>query len=336
MSNAKQSKLNQTESWEQKEVQIRLERAEEFAALSPEKQAEILVREKAKFQEEQARLKKELGYGEHYDPAKAKVDPARQKQEQEQKEAELRVFEHREDSDQSKKMTAEQRESLKEQEFKRYFEAAVVNIEEKKPFDFRSVALDDFGKQVVHQARMVQLLDHSQKNDLKPAEIWQRIENKQAGRGQIGVKFEIDMGEDRKNNLGLTNVSLEISLESLMEGGLTEKLKRFTNLVFFAAQSHDRALKKQPAATPAGPSKTARPERKENDALERNYKKYSLNYSDKDSRLATPEGAVKQGGTTPVAFSFNNGEVWGSFNPDSAPVDPKELQEALDQIGNEK
>jgi hypothetical protein len=339
MPTAKQSHLNQNESWEQREVQIKLEQAEQMAKMSPEQQAKFLLEERARFQEEQVKLKKELGYGEHYDPAKAKADPARQKEEQQQKEAELRFFEHREDPDRAKKMTPEQKESLQKQEFKKYFDAAAENIEQKKPFDFKSVALDNFGRQVIHQARMVKLTDHSQKNDLKPAEIWQRIEKKQAKRSQIGLKFDVDMGEDKKNSLGLTNVSMEISLESLMEGGLTEKLSRFTNMVYFAAQAHDRARQTELPASPATGTdkpKTAKPEKKTNPALEQNYKKYSINYSDKGEGQVNSAGALEQEGGSPVVFSLNNGEVWGSFRPETVPNNPKELQEALDKIANEK
>jgi hypothetical protein len=332
------SPLNQNENWEQKEVQIKLERAEEFSKMTPEQQAKVLVEEKARFQEEQAKVKKDLGYGEHYDPSKAKADPRQRDLEAKAKAEELAMFEHREDSGQSKKMTPEQKEVLEKKQFKEYFNAAAENIEQKKPFEFHCVALDDFGRQVAHQARMIKLIDHSQRNDLKPAEIWERIEKKQAKRGQVGLKFEIDMGEDKRNSLGLTNISMEMSLQSLMEGGLAEKLSRFTNLVYFAAQAHDRAKPDTPppAATGTERPKTAKPEKKANPALEQNYKKYSINYSDKGENQINSTGALEQGESAPVVFSLNNGEVWGNFNPNSVPNNPKELQDALDKIGNEK
>jgi hypothetical protein len=337
------SPLDQNESWEQRRVQLELERAEEFAKLSPEKKALVLQEEKLRFEQEQSRLKKELGYSDHYDPAKAKASPEQQKAEQRQKEQELRDFQKSLSRDQKTDRSSRESEIMHLEEFHRYFNAAQENIQLKKAFPFKSVSVDDFGRQVKFAGRMVKLVDHSpdlKEKDLKPGEIWQRVEQKKTKPSDIGLKIEINMGEDKNNHLGLTNIGFEMSLEYLMEGGLSEKLSRFTNLVFFAAMMHERqnklALPVQPDVRSGAPAKKIGEEQKKLTAINQALQKFSVMQNGTNERLSGSQGELNERKITTVAYSINNGQIWGTFDSHGAPVNPRELQEALDKINLEK
>jgi len=340
-----QNQLPSPERWEDKEAQIRLERAEEFSQLTPAEQAKILTGEHEKFLREREKTKQEMRYGEFNPAAKenAQEKAAREKREQEQTAKELAALEGKtkggKPAPKEKGQSREQREKERAEKFKTYFNAAGENIEKKVDFQFKSAALNDFGKEVVHHARMIKITDHSQKADLKPEEIWKRYEKKEAKEGQIGLQIEINMGEEKNNNLGLTNLKMEIALSSLIDNTFSEQMKKFTNMVFFAAHMHDRQVQLLPATPEAAREQKKKPDGKENKqqkALDQAYKQYSINQAADHGGLEAAAGYFEQERTGTVAFAFNNGDVWGTFDSASTPVSTKELQEALDKINQEK
>ena len=63
--------------------------------------------------------------------------------------------------------------------------------------------------------------------------------------------------------------------------------------------------------------------------------KFAITQLDSNGGLQGADQAFENGETAPVAFSFNNGSVWGTFESHGAPNNPKELQEALDKNSKE-
>lgn len=324
------------ESWEQHETQIRLERADEFAKLSPAEQQKILSEEKIKFEKMQKEAKTELGF-KPFDPAKAKADRPTPEQEAAERQKALAKFERSlntpADAKSKKDGSKEKETPFDEKRFYELFEAAVDNIHGQKPFEFQSVALNDFGAKSSHLAKMTKLTDFSQKKDLPPAEILSRLKEKKASPNQITLRVEVDMGENQNNDLGLTNLSFEIPLVALIEGRFIQKLTKFTNLVFFAALLHDREAKKEtkPAAEPPKPKSGEL----EKPIKEKPFNKFGLTKVDENGSLRGGSGAFEQGDTSTVAFACNNGFIWGTFDQHRVPNDPKELQEALDKTSLE-
>lgn len=323
------------ESWEQKEAQIRQERAEQFAKLPPEEQQKILEQEKIKFQQEQERLKKDLGYGD-FDPEshQAKIkhgqehEAAAKKTEIAEMEAKLRQPKPETEHQEVKEKTP----NIELAKFLTLFDAAVENIKQQKPFEFMSVALDNFAQPIKQKAYMKKLFDHAQKADLPPAKIRERLTKGQTKPEQISLELEIDMGEDKNNHLGLTNLQLKVSLASLIDGQLTDKLARFTNLVLYAAVMHDRQKK---ATTQEKTTQRPAPTDREKE-LTKETEKFAITQVKDQGGLFGSDKDFEQGLSSPVAFSFNNGSVWGTFDSQGAPANLKELQESIDKTSKEK
>ena len=319
------------ESWEQREAQIREERAAEFSKLTPEEQQKILTAEKTRFQEARSKLKTDLGYG-GFDPAgQKKAEAANRKAEEE---AHQREIENEEKKLRESQGAGEHREQQATPELTRFlvlFDAAVQNIEQKKPFEFESVALDDFARPVRQHALMRQMFDHSQKDSLSPADIRKRLEKGTAKPVQISVTVEIDMGESKNNSLGLTNLGLRLSLASLIDGHFSEKLSRFTNLALYASVLHDRQKNAEP---PKATRDQAVPPREEG-RFQKEREKFAITQLAENGGLLGADKAFETGATNTVAFSFNNGSVWGTFDTHGAPVNPKELQESIDKTNKE-
>jgi hypothetical protein len=326
--------LSQPESWEQKEIQIKLERAEEFAKLTPDQQNKILAEEKIKFEKTKAAAREDLGY-KPFKPGQKKAETIRQ--EDEEKARELAKFEG---GDKGKRAPGapEQKDKPKEMttpEMKRFmeiFNAAVENISGKKPFEFTSMSVDNLGQPAKHHAIMKKLVDHSQFNDLKPEEISRRLQHQETSPWQIGLQIEIDMGEDQKNHLGLTNLALELSVASLMDGHFSEKLVRFTNLAFFAAALHKKNKEKQMAP----PKDVAKKNELKIDQTSTNQaQKFGVSKIGEDAALAVVAPAIAIGPNAPAIFAFNQGSIWGTIDSQGTPANPKELQETLDKISKE-
>ncbi len=330
---APQPQLVNPESWEQKEVQIRLERAEEFAKLTPQEQQKTLDQEKIKFHQEQTKARENLGYKKF---ESTHPDLARTKEEARQKADELAKFEKNLDQKNKKEGLKEKPEDLDLKRFKEILTAAEENITKRKSFEFQSIDLDNKGQRVTHQAFMTKLLDHSQKNeDLTAGQIWQRIEQKAALPTQISLQIEVDMGEDKGNHLGLTNLRLEVSLASLLDGHFLEKLTNFTNMVFFAAELHHRqgqAEQKKPL--PPEPDKNAAA--KVDQTTVQAAAPFGLTSLVTNGSILPSIGAFQAGQTTAAAFSFNQGAVWGTFDTQKVPANPRELQEAYDKLTADK
>lgn len=322
------------ESWEKKEAQIKLERAEEFSKLSPEEQEKILAEEQIKFQQAQKKLKQDLGYGD-FDPDQVGAsDKTGEEEEKKEKVAALENLEAEMDTKTEAPSGAEKvPETEAQKRFEALFQAAEENIEQQKDFRFTSAALDDFGRQIKQTAYMQRIVDHSQQKNLDSREIWKRLQKGESRPNQIGLVIEIDMGEDRNNSLGLTNLQLELSLASLLDGHISEKLSRFTNLVLYAAVMHDRQQKQLPV-------QAAKDDRETSPAIDNNIDKElsdkSISQVGDDGGLNMAHGIFEGGRTGTVAFSFNNGAVWGTFEEHGAPHNPKELQESLDKTKIDK
>lgn len=325
------------ESWEQKEAQIRQERADQFTKLSPEEQANVLAEEKVKFQETQAKLKEDLGYGD-FDPKEhqAKLKSDRQK-EAAAKQAEVNQMEEnlrRPKEEAGPKESKEQKPEIDLAKFLSLFTAATENIKQKKPFEFESAALDDFARPVKQKAYMKELFDHSQKAVLREEQIRERLEKGQAAPEQISLTLEVDMGEDKNNHLGLTNLQLRLSLAALTDGHLTEKLARFTNLVLYAAVMHNRQKV-------AGVRQQRTGTQYENEAdktkeIKKETEKFAITQMGESGGLQNASRVFELGETGSVVFAVNNGAVWGTFESHGAPVNPKQLQESIDKTGKEQ
>lgn len=323
------------ESWEQREAQIRAERAAEFSRLSPEEQQKLLAGEKKTFEESQQKLRQDLGYGQFKaERSPGPSDRTVEDQEREQAVAEMegRLLER--DSRAAPQEKNEQESLLDLKNFLILFDAAVDNISGHKPFEFPSVALDDFGRPVTQKAFMRQIFDHSQSHKLRTDQIRERLLKKEARPEQISLDMEIDMGEDQNNSLGLTNLHLRLSLASLAEGHLTEKLARFTNLVYFAAFLHHRQQSQLPV-TPAEGNRP-RPATEQDNLYSQQKRRFAIGELSANGGLQLGDGIFEQGQTGTVVFSFNNGAVWGTFDEQGAPASPHQLQEALDKINLEK
>lgn len=324
------------ESWEKKDAQIRLERAEEFSKLPPEEQEKILAEEKIKFHKAQQKLKQDLGYGD-FDPGhQGSEDKKREDRERKEQADALEDLEDEMDTNIEAPSKAEKQTELETAEQKRFealFQAAEENIEQQKDFQFTSAALDDFGRQIKQSAYMRKIVDHSQQKALNSREVWARLQKGESRPNQIGVVIEIDMGEDQNNSLGLTNLRLELSLASLLDGHFSEKLSRFTNLVLYAAVMHAR--QKQQSSVPVmqddREGSPAGNERINTELSERGVSQIGEN-----GGLDMAKGIFESGRTGTVAFSFNNGAVWGTFEEHGAPNNPKELQESLDKTNIDK
>lgn len=326
------TQLDTNESWEQRETQIRLERAEEFAKMSPTDQIKVLEEEKVKFNKEKEEARKTLGF-QKFDPkASAKAKQQTHYDEQSFKDRELAKFEQTLDKKNAKADTeaAERAPQVDQNRFNELYQAAIHNIESKKPFEFQSMAVDDHGRLASHFARMTKITDHSQKNDLSPAEVSDRLSKKQTKPEQIGLTIDIDMGEDQNNHLGLMNLRLELPLASLQEGHFSEKIAKFTNIVLFAATLHDKQQK-------VANSKPAEVDQKKSFSqdIEKIKEKSGLKTLRNEGGMNN-NPSLEQGDLSTVTFSCNNGAIWGTFDQHGISADPKELQESLDKITIEK
>ncbi len=311
-------KKRSPESLEQRQKDRAAE--EEISGLSAEERKKRQEEQRLKYEKEKAEIKKSL-YGDLATEKPAASSDQKPERPEESK----------------KPKSNEQKEKEDRENFKKLFDAAVENIKSKKAFRFEGIDADNLGRPASHLATMTALLDHSQKGEKKPEDIWKRVENKQAKLGQIGLQVEIDMGEQKNSNLGLTNLKMEISLESLMNGGFIEKMTRFTNLAFFAAHLHSRQQKEAPQAfevpQPASSKKQKTPLEQD---VEKNYKNYGITSVADKGGLENTDALFEQGRTDTVAFSFKNGAVWGTLDTQGAPADPQKLQEAVDKLPKEK
>ncbi|MCC7432395.1 hypothetical protein IT412_02605 [Candidatus Peregrinibacteria bacterium] len=326
------TQLDTNESWEQRETQIKLERAEEFAKMSPADQVKVLEEEKVKFTKEKEEARKSLGF-QKFDPkASAEAKKQTSKDEQTSKDSELAKFEQSLDkkSPQAQPEASEKDSQVDQKRFNELYQAAIRNIESQKPFEFQSMAADDHGRLANHFARMTRITDHSQKSDLSPAEVSDRLLKKQTKPEQIGLTIDIDMGEDQNNHLGLMNLRLELPLASLQEGHFSEKIAKFTNIVLFAATLHDKQQK-------VSNSKPAEIDQKKSFSqdLEKIKEKSGLKTLRSEGGLNN-NPSLEQGDLSTVTFSCNNGAIWGTFDQHGISSNPKELQEALDKIIIEK
>lgn len=284
-----------------------------------------MVEEKQKFEQSQAKVREDLGY-KPFKPGQK--SPEVLKLEEEEKKRELASLEGKD----QKKEQAKEFPSAEMKRFMEIFNAAEENIYWKKPFEFTSMSLDDFGRPSKHHAVMKKLVDHSQHEDLQSDKIRQRLEKKETKPWQIGLQIEIDMGEDKNNHLGLTNLELEVSVTSLLEGHFSEKLARFTNLAFFAASLHQKSKNSQMEKPKEKASKN---EPKINQSATTQGQKYGVSKIGEDAALAVIAPAIAIGPNAPAAFAFNHGSVWGTIESQGNPANPKELQEALDKISKE-
>ncbi|MCC6643462.1 hypothetical protein IT411_01825 [Candidatus Peregrinibacteria bacterium] len=307
------------ESWEQKQAELEKDNADMLAKMTPEQKADFLAKEKIEFQKNQDKLRADLGY-KKFDPEEHKKALAGQK--------ESTGFEQSLDK---------KKEKLPPADLKRFYElftAATENIDGKKKFDFQSAAIDDLGKPVQHLARMSRLTDHSQKKVLQPAEILDRLQKEEASPFQIGLQIDIDMGEDKNNHLGLTNLSLEVPLVALLEGNFSERISHFTNLVLYAAVMHDKQQKEQAKAAPAvagvpqQPSKTV-------EKFEQEEQKFGLSQVGSSGSILPSHGGLEFGDTSTVTFNCNNGSVWGLLDLNAKPASGETLQESVDKISKE-
>ena len=309
---------NQIESWEQREAQIRKEKADEFSKLTPDEQAKILAKEKAEFEADKAKLRNDLGY-KPFDPEKHKKSST--------------GYEHSLDKKTDKK------DKLPPEDTKRFYElfnAAAENIAGKKAFPFEAAAVDDLGKTPKFKAVMSKLTDHSEKAELNPEQILERLNQEKASPYQIGVTVVIDMGEQKDNHLGLTNLSMEIPLASLLSGHFTDRIAQFTNMVLFAAALHDRQQKELSKIAPAFSKQDKKPESPTLEKISKTQNQYGLQVYDTSSQVTPTIGALEQGDTSAITFACNNGSVWGQVDLSHKIASGVELQEAVDKISKEK
>lgn len=309
---------NLIENWEQREAQIRKEKADEFSKLSPTEQAKILAKEKAEFEANKSKLREDLGY-KPFDPEKHKKPST--------------GFE------QSLDKKTDKKDKLPPEDLKRFYElfdAAADNISGKKAFPFEAAAVDDLGKTAKFKAVMSKLTDHSEKSELNPQEILERLNQEKASPYQIGVTVMIDMGEQKGNHLGLTNLSMEIPLIALLSGHFTERVTQFTNMVLFAATLHDRQQKELSKIAPNAPKSDKKPESPTLEKITKTEKQYGLNVYDASSQVTPTAGALEQGDTSAITFACNNGSVWGQVDLSHKMASGLELQESVDKISKEK
>lgn len=323
------------ESWERKEAIIRAERAEEFARLSPEEQQKILAEEKKAFEQSRQKLRADLGYG-SFDQDAAKKPALSPEAEEQEKALAAREMEQKLSNPEPPGRPAEKKEhhsTVDLPKFLALFDAARENIARQKPFEYQSVALDDFGRPVSQRAYMRGLFDHSQQLALDPDKIRQNVLKGKTRPEQISLDIEVDMGEQGDNSLGLTNLRLRLSLASLAEGQLLEKLARFTNMVYFAAHLHDRQKKLPVSGKEKEETGPVSPQHIE---IEKQKRQFKFGQLAADGGLRQSDGLFTGGNTGTVAFAINNGAVWGTFETHGAPSSPLVLQEALDKINLEK
>ncbi len=309
---------NPVESWEQREAQIRKEKADEFSKLTPSEQANILAKEKADFSASKNKLREDLGY-KPFDPEKHKKSST--------------GFEHSLDKKTDKK------DKLPPEDIQRFydlFNAATENITGKKAFPFEASAVDDLGKTARFKAVMSNLTDHSEKLELNPAQILERLNQGKSSPYQIGVTIVVDMGEQKDNNLGLTNLSMEIPLAALLSGHFTERISHFTNMVLFAATIHDKAQKESSKIASASPKTDKKPESPILDRIHKTANRYGLQVYDTSSQVTPTAGALEQGDISAITFACNNGSVWGQVDLSHKMASGAELQESVDKISKEK
>jgi hypothetical protein len=326
------TQFDQNESWEKREMQIRLERAEEFAKLNPEEQTKLLEQEKKVFQRDQEEARKKMGF-QKYEPGKAEqLREVNSQEEKKDKESELSELE-KDLGFSTDQKTESKKEKIDLAKFDQIYKAAIENIKTHKVFQFQSLAVDDHGRLSTHLAKMVSLSDHSQKGGVKPEEIAKRLLNKQANPSQIGLVVEIDMGEDKENHLGLTNISMEIPLASLLDGHFSEKIAKFTNTVLFAATLHQKTQSGLIKTTTSQPGKSQ--EKKSLGSVDVLKKKSAIRDLGTNKSINS-NNYLENGDLSTVTFSCNHGAVWGSFDQHGLPVNQQELQESLDKISIEK
>ena len=309
---------NSIENWEQREAQIRREKADEFSKLSPAEQAKILAKEKAEFESNKSKLREDLGY-KPFDPEKHKKTST--------------GFEHSLDKKTDKKV------KLPPEDLKRFYElfdAAADNISGKKAFPFEASAVDDLGKTARFKAVMSKLTDHSEKSQLSPQEILERLNQEKSSPYQIGITILIDMGEQKDNHLGLTNLSMEVPLVALLSGHFTEKVAQFTNLVLFAAALHDKQQKELSKIAPNITKTDKKPESPVLEKISKTESLYGLQVYDAASQINPTAGALEQGDTSALTFACNNGSVWGQLDLSGKMASGVELQESVDKISKEK
>lgn len=309
---------NPVESWEQRETQIRKEKADEFGKLTPAEQANILAKEKVDFDASKKKLREDLGY-KPFDPEKHKKSST--------------GFEHSLDKKTDKK------DKLPPEDLKRFydlFNAATENISGKKEFPFEAAAVDDLGKTARFKAVMSKLTDHSEKTALNPEQILEHLNQEKSSPYQIGVTVMIDMGEQKDNHLGLTNLSMEIPLVALLSGHFTERVVHFTNMVLFAATIHNKEQKEISKIIPAGPKTDKKPESPTLDRIHKTESQYGLQVYDTSSQVTPTVGALEHGDTSAITFACNNGSVWGQVDLSHKMTSGVELQESVDKISKEK
>lgn len=328
-----QSQQLKFDSWEEREKQIRLERLYEFAKLSPQEQQKILQEEKIKFQKYQEQARESLGY-KKFNSENINLSEDQKKEEKLQEAELLKINQELQQGDQVQSEKSGENEIAddinEDKLFKRYKEmyfAAVENISKKISFEFSSISLNDKGRNSIHKAFMTDIIDNSEgeKKENDYSKIWQKIERKEISPNQITILFEIDMGEDKDNNLGLKNLSLEIPLGALLDGKLSEKLSRFTNIIFFAADQYKRR-------------NNFNIQGRNQDNEQKPVKILTNQELQKIGITRINEGPVRpnigefaKGNTNTIAFSFNNGFIWGTLDSFNLPQNPQQLSEAIDK-----
>jgi hypothetical protein len=204
---------------------------------------------------------------------------------------------------------------------------------EKTPLKFPTFSLDDFGNTMEQSAKLTKFVDHSQKADLKPDEIKNRIVEKKSSPLNIGLVVEI--GSITPNTLNLKNLSMEIPLASLMNSSLTEQIKAFTDTVLLAMVCYDRQKNNLPPVKQDKPG----PEKKEEPRpvpVTPTAKKAGIGEIMQGGNVVNTNGGLEIGDTSTVTFRCNDGFIWGNFNVHRAAQNPKELPEILDRITKEK
>ncbi len=324
-----QSQQLKFDSWEEREKQIRLERMDEFSKLNPQEQQKILQEEKLKFQKSQEQTRESLGYKKFNSE---NIDFSEEKEEEEklQEEELLKINQELQQGYQPSVKKEKQSNQNEEQLYQRYKEmyfAVVENISKKLSFEFRSISLNDKGRNSIHKAFMTDIIDNSEggKKESDYSKIWQKIEKKEMSPNQITILFEIDMGEDKDNNLGLKNLSLEIPLGALLDGKLSEKLSKFTNIVFFAADQYQRKnnfnIQERSQNNQQKPVKILTDQELQKIGITR------INGGSVRPNI----GEFAKGNINTIAFSFNNGFIWGTLDSFNLPQDPQQLSESIDK-----
>ena len=314
------------------ELQAQRRRDEEFSRLPPEEQARIRAEEREKRRQAQERLNQAF-YGNLLQDTTTDDKPNDEPQTDKAKPLDSKNTADNHESETPSVRTNNERREINLERFLILFDAAVANIDGNKPFGFDSAALDDFGNMSTQNAYMRRLIDHSQMGGSDASGIRSRLENKKTRPEQISLDIEIDMGERKHNStLGLTNITLRLSLASLMEGGLSEKLTHYTNLVYYAVQLHTR--QKQLQTTKPDEVDTNRRQTQQTE-IDEQKRRFALGELSENGSFQQIDGLFAQSTTNTVAFSCNNGSIWGTFDSHGAAVNRLELQEALDKISIE-